>query len=117
MHLCWNKYFTESSMHDTCDSCLTSGMTEVLYSRASIPFTRDDGGLLLELCLRDIAPAAAAVVAAVVVVAAVNREGRTHGVDWNDGSLCSMSRMFDWSNGRSLQVRERITSATRVRKK
>lgn len=42
--------------------------------------------LLLELCLRDLA-------ATVMVVAvAANGEGRTCGVDWNDGSLCSVGR-------------------------
>lgn len=63
-------------------------MVEVVHSRASIPLRETTVPLLLELCLRDLA-ATATVVA---VAAAANGEGRTCGVDWNDGSLCSVGR-------------------------
>lgn len=59
-------------------------MAEVVHSRASIPLRETTVPLLLELCLRDLA--------ATATVVAANGEGRTCGVDWNDGSLCSVGR-------------------------
>lgn len=49
----------------------------MLYSRASISFTRQASAAILELCLRD---------------AMASRERRTHKIDWTDGSLCSLGR-------------------------
>jgi len=72
-------------------------MAEVLYSWASISFARNDGS--------SSSPASASASAMAAAVAA-NGEGRTHGFDWNDGSLCSVSRSVG-------PLRERITSSPR----
>lgn len=73
----WESHWKLSSMHDTCNSCLTSGMAKVTRERV-FPLREATVPLLLKLCppsrwrrWRR-----------------TEKEGHTASTHWNDGSLC-----------------------------